>query len=257
MKWPLMIPNRDMLSIYLSKDINILTVQINQDYNADSANIDTSEKIWEYKKENLDLIKRSMIMLKENSSKEDLLLIDFHGDEQLMDFDIMEEAVEFCKENLGHRKIGYTMTTNSFIYSDAILDYLKEEDFLLILSLDVSQKIDLNDINSICYVNCYMDKIAEYASFIQREYWELSNRLIINLIVSTKEDFKIYKDKFKKYGVLNKVKLITTLADNINNIFNNPFHQLWEDNLRERNIFSSKIKKLFDFFNYSLTEAIM
>lgn len=62
-------------------------------------------------------------------------IIGFFGGEPLLNFNVIKEAVRFSKD-IYKEKILYTMTTNAMLLTEEKLDFLVENNFLLVISLN-------------------------------------------------------------------------------------------------------------------------
>ncbi len=60
----------------------------------------------------------------------------FFGGEPLLKFDIIKYTVSYIKQKYPNRSVGFSITTNGTIINDEIIDYFKQNNFLILLSLD-------------------------------------------------------------------------------------------------------------------------
>lgn len=79
-----------------------------------------------------------------NSGKRKNIEIDLFGGEPLMAFDIIKEIVDYGREQekLHNKNIRFTMTTNSTLLNDEIMDYLDKNMGNIILSIDGRKEVN-------------------------------------------------------------------------------------------------------------------
>jgi len=88
--------------------------------------------------------KKAVDYLLRFSSPQAVLQIDFFGGEPLMNFQVLKEATGYAKKEalrLG-RQVKFTVTTNGILLDRAVGDYLNEEGFSVILSIDGPPKVN-------------------------------------------------------------------------------------------------------------------
>jgi uncharacterized protein len=71
------------------------------------------------------------------------LQVDFFGGEPLLAFDLVKMGVEYGREleKKYDKKFLFTLTTNALLLTDEVVDFVKEQEMCLILSLDGPQEI--------------------------------------------------------------------------------------------------------------------
>ena len=92
-------------------------------------------------------INKLLNFIKEKGKEWDFIMINFHGGEPLIAFDIIKKII--AKSNNLNGNILYSLTTNGLLLTEDIISYLKNEKVYLSISLDGNQKV--NDINRIDY----------------------------------------------------------------------------------------------------------
>jgi uncharacterized protein len=82
-------------------------------------------------------------VLKHSSKTEEEVVIGFYGGEPLLNFPLIVKSVEYAKIRANEigRKIGFAMTTNGTLLNDEIADFLVDNDFNLIISLDGPEEL--------------------------------------------------------------------------------------------------------------------
>nr|WP_317359224.1 thioether cross-link-forming SCIFF peptide maturase [uncultured Tyzzerella sp.] len=88
--------------------------------------------------------KKAIDFLIENSGSRKNLEIDFFGGEPLMNFDVVKEIVEYGRsvEKQHNKNFRFTMTTNGILLNDDIADYINKNMHNAVLSLDGRKEIN-------------------------------------------------------------------------------------------------------------------
>ena len=77
-----------------------------------------------------------------STNTNDLYLLSFYGGEPLLEFDLLKNCVEFAKNRAREsgKQVGFSVTTNGTLLDDAAVDFLVENEFLILISLDGPQE---------------------------------------------------------------------------------------------------------------------
>jgi len=91
----------------------------------------------------LEVGKRAMDFLIENSGNRRNLEVDFFGGEPLMNFNMVKELVAYCRsiEKEKGKNFRFTLTTNGLLIDDDVIDFANRECSNVVLSLDGRKEI--------------------------------------------------------------------------------------------------------------------
>ncbi len=91
----------------------------------------------------LEVGKRALDFLVENSGNRRNLEVDFFGGEPLMNWDVVKALVEYGREleKTHDKKFRFTLTTNGVLLNDEILSYVNKEMGNLVLSIDGRKEV--------------------------------------------------------------------------------------------------------------------
>ncbi len=86
-------------------------------------------------------LKNAMIFLADNSRESKNVQLDFFGGEPLIEFNLIERAVEFLKNRIGKRetRVDVTVASNGTILTDRILEFLVKHNVYIQFSIDGNQ----------------------------------------------------------------------------------------------------------------------
>ena len=94
----------------------------------------------------LEVAKKAIDFLMENSGSRKHLEVDFFGGEPVMNFEVVRKTVEYGREQ--EKKYGkvirFTITTNGVLLNDEIMDFLNKEMSNVVLSIDGRKEIHNN-----------------------------------------------------------------------------------------------------------------
>ena len=99
----------------------------------------------------LDVGKRALDFLIENSGSRYNLEVDFFGGEPLMNWDVVKELVAYARvrEKECNKNFRFTLTTNGMLIDDDVIDFCNKEMSNVVLSLDGRKEI--NDLTRVDY----------------------------------------------------------------------------------------------------------
>ncbi|NLY44925.1 MAG: hypothetical protein GX053_02895 [Tissierella sp.] len=207
--------NTEILSLYLSKELNILTIALKDSYDLvyDNNSKEESSKLFENREIDMVTLKKSISMLRDNSGESSLLSIGFYSKDPVLELGLIRKIVDYCNEQLINYKIGYLIDTNLGLLTDEVLEFLERENFQLLTDMDVS----------------YTNSIRS-----------LENKAIRN-ILKIKREYK---------GLFNNIKTVSSLIedcngnDNYNNFLNN-IKKIYSENNKNHTAFYNKKNKEF------------
>ena len=87
---------------------------------------------WETAKQAIDFLYQHS----RNRNEGDILNFGFYGGEPLLNFEVLESSVTYIKERFNGEEVQYSLTTNAVLLTSKISDYLVENGFSIIISLD-------------------------------------------------------------------------------------------------------------------------
>ena len=91
----------------------------------------------------IDVAKRAIDFLVENSGARKNLEVDFFGGEPLLNFDVVKETVAYARsiEDSAGKKFRFTLTTNGMGIDDDVIDFANRECHNVVLSLDGRKEV--------------------------------------------------------------------------------------------------------------------
>lgn len=188
-------PYTKILDVYMDRKIGKITLQVTQQcnfrcsyciYSEDHNHMQRSHSS---RRMDFSVAKRAVDFLREHSIDSPNLNIGFYGGEPLLNFDLVRQVVDYCKEALYGKELTYSLTTNGSLLEDDVVDYLVENDVNLMISLDGPKSIhDRNRRlkNGEGTYDIVMGKIQR----IQERYPEYWNKIQYSMVMDPSNDFE-------------------------------------------------------------------
>ena len=89
----------------------------------------------------LETAKKAIDFLKDHSIDSDPVMIGFYGGEPLMRFSFIKSCVEYARKIIKGKELKFNMTTNAVLVTPEIAEYLFNEEFSILVSLDGPKEI--------------------------------------------------------------------------------------------------------------------
>ena len=118
----------------------------------------------------LEVGKRAIDFLIENSGSRVNLEVDFFGGEPLMNFDVVKEIVAYARsiEKQHNKNFRFTLTTNGMLVDDDIIEFANKECHNVVLSLDGRKEIHDNLRKTINGKGSYDVIVPKFQEFVKR-----------------------------------------------------------------------------------------
>lgn len=212
-------PCTAVLGHYLKNHVEKLTLQITQrcnlrcEYCVYSGNYDNrkhsnQDMSFETAKKAIDLYLRSSGEMSKYS-------VAFYGGEPLLNLKLIKECVQYIKNKTIGKKVSYVMTTNGTLLNDETVDYLQNEDFDIMVSLDGSKK-EHDEHRKFQNGKGSFELIRKNLSRIKERYPEYFSKIIYNSVINPDNDYQNIKSYFEKDELLNSADILTNIVESEN-----------------------------------------
>ncbi len=143
-------PNQEFIADLLDRSISEITIQITQRCNLRCRYCAFTENVGNNRNHaDLDIdwetIKSILDYVRVHSIDSHTMVIGFYGGEPFLNYEILERAVNYAEEIFQGKQLSFTVTTNSTMLNEKILNFLENHKFSLTLSIDGPKYI--NDFN--------------------------------------------------------------------------------------------------------------
>ena len=133
-----------MLDKILGKQVESVTLEVTEKCNLkckyciyNSSHSDFRD--FGQKNMSFEVAKKAIDFLASHSTDVEDKYIGFYGGEPLLNFSVIHDTVEYAKEKI--ENIGFAMTTNATLMTKNIADFLMDNDFSVVISLDGPEEI--------------------------------------------------------------------------------------------------------------------
>jgi len=118
----------------------------------------------------LEVGKRALDFLVENSGSRTNLEVDFFGGEPLMNWEVVKDIVRYGREleKIHNKKFRFTLTTNGVLLNDDVIDFANKEMHNVVLSLDGRKEIHDRLRKTVNGKGSYDTIVPKFQHFVQK-----------------------------------------------------------------------------------------
>lgn len=190
-------PYTKFLPTFLNRKIKSIALQVTQKCNfrckycVYSEDANKSQRSHSKNSMSLDTAMKSIDFLSNHSIDAKEVGIGFYGGEPLMEFELIKKIVAYTKEVFVGKPILFSMTTNGSLLNKEIIDFLEENDFNLMISLDGSK--DVNDKNRVFPDGSgTFDSVMNNIKLIAELYPIYADKLSLSMVMDPSNDFDCF-----------------------------------------------------------------
>ena len=212
-------PALDTLEYRLKHNIEHITMQITQQCNfrcsycVYTANDYMLQREHSSKKVTWEMAKRIIDFYFQNSLEAEYPNIGFYGGEPLLEFDLLKKAMLYAEELFEGRELSFTTTTNASLLTREKVEFLKEHNILVMISLDGmpevhdrSRKFAANGKGTYAAIEKNLLMIAE-------EYPDFFQKLRVNVVVDSRYGCDALYRFFLEHPLFSKLSIRSNLID--------------------------------------------
>lgn len=152
--------------------------------------------------------------------------IAFYGGEPLLEFKLIKEIVSLTEDNFRGKTITYIMTTNGSLLTKENLDFIAENKFSLMISLDGPKEIHDRNRKFINQEGTF-ESILNNIRYMKKYYPELFRTLTINMVLDPSTNFESISFFPQQYPELTDLVIRAGIANDydssIKNIYKEQF----------------------------------
>ena len=188
-----------------------------------------------------------------------IITIGFYGGEPLLNFPVIEKTVNYCKNiEVNHLEFNFSITTNAVLL-DKYADYLVENNFGILFSLDGDEKgnrlrVDKNNQPSFDRVFNSIKRLqAKYPDYFKEK---TNFNSVLNKFLSVLEVNKFIFNEFGKIPILSRMSEVGLNKKKVKEYMQimQPYIET-EELMSLRKDRSARLKELGGFFYYNLNNS--
>ena len=167
------------------------------------------------KRMSLDIAKSAVDFYVKRTKNIDRLTIGFYGGEPLLEFRLIQHIVEYINSKVEFKQVMYTMTTNATLLVPDIVEFLVEQDFQIVISLDGPKEIhDKN--RKFCDGGGSFDIVMKNLEMLKSRYPKYyRDNVSFNSVLET-DKFNCVEQFFCKDKIFSRNTILTTLVNDVN-----------------------------------------
>jgi len=165
----------EYVNCLVDRCINDVTLQITRDCNFSCryclfASNSQVERAHEKKHMTWDTAKRAIDYMYSHSADMQEVRVSFYGGEPLMNFSVIEKAVQYSEELFKTKSVKYSMTINGSLLNDSIVQFLVKYRFHITISLDGISEIQNSHRKFLATGNNTFDVVYNNVLYIKNNY---------------------------------------------------------------------------------------
>ena len=219
-----------------NKRMRQLTLQVTQQCNLRctycqfSGNYYDNYRTHENNRMSWETAKNAIDFFLERSVETKSVVVSFYGGEPLLEFELIKRCVAYVHSKTEGQRVEFLMTTNGTCFTDSIVDFLKENNFGISVSIDGSRE-NHNLARKFASGEGSFDVIVQNIKKIRNKYPSYGSRISIMATVSPEINLSETMEYFEKddtfeglhitYNAINPVSLSRDLIydENYNRIY--------------------------------------
>ncbi len=214
-------PLSEYLPLYLENRISGIVLQVTQNCNLKCkycvyAINGIYNRKHSSKRMELETAQKSVDYLKVHSKDLSNVRISFYGGEPMLNISLIKTIVSYAEKSMPYKKISFAMTTNLTLLSSEDIDFFREHNFFLTISLDgpreVNDKNRFFATNGGSTYNTVIDNLHRLAA--DADYY--NNNLQINAVVDKSVDREFISAFFQNNNLFNNVKIGYSIVNDSN-----------------------------------------
>lgn len=197
----------NLIEQMVSRCINHIQLQVTRNCNFKCrycffANENEMTRVHENKNMSWSVAKKSIDFLYDSSPDTDDICISFYGGEPFLNFDVIKKTVEYAKKKFFFKKLRFSTTTNGSIMNEDIINFLAENNFNLLISLDGPSEIQNNHRRFISNGGNTFDKVLNNIMLLRKTQENYFNKKIMfNPVMFADESYSKVIEFFNSIGI--------------------------------------------------------
>lgn len=207
-------PATRLLKENLNGSIEMLTLQVTQQCNLRCQYCPYSGSYYNRKHSsasmNIEIAKKAVDFYIRHSFDRHELNIGFYGGEPLIQYDLIEEVVDYVRKHGEGKKVNFHITTNATLLDLKKITFLAENKFKITISLDGPRELHDKNRKKTDGKGSF-DKVMENIQMIQKYFPEYIKEIMFNCVVDGRGDYGCLNDFFTNYDIIKDIH--TTFSD--------------------------------------------
>ncbi|TYQ14967.1 UNVERIFIED_CONTAM: uncharacterized protein Cloal_1366 [Acetivibrio alkalicellulosi] len=243
-------PLSDMLEFYMSSKIKMVILQVTQQCNLRCEYCTYSgsyiNRTHQDARMNIELAKKGVEFLFDNSRDVDSVHIGFYGGEPLIEFELIKDIILYSEKISNGKRLTFGVTTNGTLLNDKIINFFNSHNVLTTISLDGPKEVhDKN--RKFASSGCgSFEKIKNGLENIKHNYPDFLSKVMFNAVLDPNNDFSCINDFFTSYDIVKDLYLNVSDITDDHSVARNTNNEDHETQLKYElfKLYLSKLNKL-------------
>lgn len=179
----------------MSRRMDKITLQVTQNCNLRcsycvySENSNLGQRSHSSNVMSFETAKKALDFYHDHAIDSELISIGFYGGEPLLAFSLIKEVVAYAEDIFEGKEIIYSITTNATLLNDKIIDYLREKNFNVMISIDGPQEVQDANRKFINGAGSY-DVVIKNIRRLYEKDSDAMKRTSVSMVISPSQDYR-------------------------------------------------------------------
>lgn len=149
----------------------------------------------------------------EKSMETKNLTFGFYGGEPLLKIELIKQCVKYIREKVKNKIINFTITTNGTLLTMEAAEFLFDNNFSVVISLDGSKK-EHDEYRVFPNGQGSFDIVMKNLLAVREAFPQKFKKIRFNTVLNPKNDYKHLKMYFEEDEIIGESDVMTTIVDN-------------------------------------------
>lgn len=151
----------------------------------------------------------------EHSIDSESINLGFYGGEPTLEIPLIKKCIEYMEENKGNKDVTYSITTNATLLTDEIIDFFKQYEVEVTISLDGPKEIHNSKRIAAIDGRGSFEQVIKSLKKIKSRWEQCGEKVNFNSVMSSEYGFQIYGDFFENTEVVKDFSATVNLPSDI------------------------------------------
>lgn len=208
----------DVLEYFYQSKMHFMILQVTQNCNLRCQYCTYSgsyvNRVHNNKRMTWETAKKAIDFLYNHSANSSTITIGFYGGEPVLELELIKKSVEYANAIFKGKQVLYTMTTNATLLDESNITFLKENKFMVTISLDGPKQIQ--DSNRVFADNRgTFECIFRNLDKIRKSDEEFFRKLSFNAVIDLSKDFSETSQFFQTDEVIKDLSVTGTFISDV------------------------------------------
>lgn len=208
----------DILEYITNSKMHFMILQVTQNCNLRCQYCTYSgsyvNRVHNNKRMDWDTAKKAIDFLYAHSADSSTIIIGFYGGEPVLELNLIKKSVEYANSVFKGKQILFTITTNATLLDQSSISFLKDNNFMVTVSLDGPKQIQDSNrrfVDNRGTFDCILSNLEK----IKQMDEDFFNKISFNAVIDLSKDFSRTSDFFQKDIMVKDLTVTGTFVSNV------------------------------------------